>query len=97
MNSHTLCRSTPSAAIRSRSAATWLSIVLASACCSDETRAYRATCLSIMTRSFLRLGVAGHEEEPGPPASPSGVSGAKEPVWYTRLGGRRLGGGGAQT
>src|SRR5262249_9471537 len=97
MNSHTLCRLTPSAAVRSRSAATWLSIVLASACCSDETRAYRATCLSIMTRSFLYLDVAGHKQDPRTPASPAGVAGAQEPARYKRPGGRRVGGGVVQT
>src|SRR5215467_12338722 len=97
MNSSTLRSSTPSATIRSWSAATWLSIVLASACCSEETRAYRATCFSVMTRSFLHLGGCGHEEEPCPPAALAGVSGAQEPARYKRPGGHRVGGGVAQT
>src|SRR5215467_10466478 len=97
MNSRTFRSSTPSAAIRSRSAATWLSIVLASAWCSDETRAYRATCPSVMALSFLHLGVAGHEEEPATLASPSGVSGARELTRDRRPGGGRVEGGVAQT
>src|SRR5918997_6602852 len=97
MNSSTRLRSKPSALLRSRSAATWLSMVLASACCSEETRAYRATCPSIMTHSLRRLGGAGHEEEPGTLASPSGVFGAPEPTRYRRPGGGRVGGGVAQT
>src|SRR5919205_722502 len=97
MNSMTLCRAKPSAVICARSAATWLSIVLASACWSDETRAYRATCPSVMIRSFLHLGGIGHEEERSLPASPTGVSGAQEPARHRRSGGHRVGGGGAQT
>ena len=37
---------------------------------------------NVIIRSFHRLGVAGHEEEPETPASPAGVSGTQEPVRY---------------
>src|SRR5215510_11815340 len=44
----------PSVVTRSRKAATWLAMVCASACCSEETRAYRAVWIGGITEySFL--------------------------------------------
>src|SRR5215831_11794341 len=65
MNSRTVLGSKPSAAIRARISASWLSMVLASACCSEETRAYRATCTAFRGLSFLCDDLADWSEESG--------------------------------
>jgi len=97
MHASTLRRATPSAAIRSRRAATGQSMGLAAAGCAEETRAYRASCLAGMPHTWLRLGGTGHAQAPGAPAAPAGVAGAKALAGDRRPGGRRLEGGGAPT
>src|SRR5438105_15869704 len=97
MNSRTLLRSKLSAAIRAWISASWLAIVLASACCSEETRAYKATCTVVMTHSLLRPLAAGHGQDPGTAGQRRGICGAEEPARHRPSGGDLVGGDAVQT